>query len=121
MRILVIEDDQSVRETLGIVLESYEFSPDLVDSGEKALEHLKDRWPDVMLLDLTLEGMSGEEVYEEILRRFGSAPPTVVLSAVPHGEERMKRLPGAMFLAKPYTLDQLMDKLKEAASSRHAA
>ena len=66
MRILVVEDDRSVRETLGIVLESYGHHVDLVDSGEVALEHLEKQWPDVLLLDLTLEGMSGEESFLKI-------------------------------------------------------
>src|SRR6478752_1098137 len=57
MRVLVIEDDPSIRETLGMVLEAYEHQPDLVCSGERALDYLGNQWPDVMLLDLTLEGM----------------------------------------------------------------
>jgi DNA-binding response OmpR family regulator len=117
MKILVIEDDRSVRETLGIVLESYELEAELVPDGESALQKLSRQWPDVMLLDLTLEGMSGEEVYQKILNRFGRVPPTVVLSAAQQGEVRASHLPGARFLAKPYTLEQLIAVLRETAEN----
>lgn len=120
MRILVVEDDPSVRETLGMVLEAYDHQPDLVDDGERALEYLAKTWPDVMLLDLSLPGMSGEEVYAAIREKFGRVPPTVVVSAVQEGQDRARHLPGAMFLAKPYTLEELASILQVAAASRAA-
>jgi DNA-binding response OmpR family regulator len=121
MRVLVVEDDPSIRETLGMVLESYQHVSDLVDSGEKALEYLKRIWPDVMLLDLTLPGMSGETVFHEIQHRFGRIPPTVVITAVQKGEDRVRRLPGAWFLAKPYTIEQLEQVIESAVASPGAA
>jgi len=121
MKVLVVEDDSSVRETLGMVLEAFQHEAELVSDGERALKHLESSWPDVMLLDLSLPGMSGEEVYKKIQTRFGRVPPTVILSAVQQGESRASHLPGAHFLAKPYTIEQLADILYEAGSSRGAA
>ena len=121
MKILVVEDDRSVRETLGIVLECYNYSVDLVDGGEAALSYLEKDWPDAMLLDLSLIGMSGEEVFEQIRARFGNIPPTVVLSAVQHGEQRIRNMPGARFLAKPYTLDQLMAVIEQVTHKKSPA
>jgi DNA-binding response OmpR family regulator len=121
MRILVVEDDPSIRETLGMVLEAYQHEADLLDSGEKVLEYLKTTWPDVMLLDLTLIGMSGEEVYQQILSEFGRVPPTVVLSAAQQGENRAKLLEGAWFLGKPYTIEDLAEAIERAAAARGAA
>lgn len=121
MRVLVVEDDLSIRETLAIVLEAYQHQADLVDSGEKALDYLSREWPDVMLLDLTLQGMSGEEVYQDILAKFGRVPPTVVLSAAQQGELRARHLPGARFLSKPYTIEQLAEIIEQATSAKGAA
>ncbi len=101
-----------------MVLESYSYEVALAESGEAAMRYLVAVWPDtprapdVMLLDLTLEGMTGEELYGQIRARFGSVPPTLVLSAVQHGEERIRHLPGVRFLAKPYTLDQLNEQVQ---------
>jgi DNA-binding response OmpR family regulator len=120
MRVLVVEDDRSVRETLGIVLDSYGVQAELAESGQTALDYLAKSWPDVMLLDLTLEEMSGEELYEKIHARFQQVPPTVVLSAAQQGENRTRKMHGARFLAKPYTLEQLIQVLREAAARRVA-
>ncbi len=60
MKVLVIEDDPSILETLGMVLEAYQHEAHLISKGELVVEYLKENWPDVMLLDLTLEGTSGE-------------------------------------------------------------
>jgi DNA-binding response OmpR family regulator len=116
MKILVVEDDPSVRETLGMVLESYQHEPALLENGEQALDYLANRWPDVMLLDLTLPGMSGEELYERIAGRFGRVPPTVVLSAAQEGPSRVRQLAGALYLAKPYTIEDLETILCEVKS-----
>lgn len=121
MKVLVVEDDRSVRETLGIVLESYGYQADLLEDAESALDYLRETWPDAMLLDLTLVGMSGEELYQEIRKNFGTTPPTVVLSAVQHAENRARHMPGVSFLAKPYTLDQLIGMLKQAVEGQGAA
>lgn len=121
MKILVVEDDRSVRETLGMVLECYNYAVDLVDGGEAALSYLETNWPDALLLDLSLVGMSGEEVFAQIRSRFGNVPPTVVLSAVQHGEQRIRNMPGARFLAKPYTLDQLMAVIEQVVQRKTPA
>jgi DNA-binding response OmpR family regulator len=121
MRVLVIEDDSSVRETLGMVLEAYHHQADLVADGEQALEYLRKSWPDAVLLDLTLPGMSGEEVFEKIRSTFGKVPPTVVLSAAQQGESRARHLQGAWFLAKPYTIEQLENTLVQAAAAARGA
>lgn len=121
MRVLVVEDDLSIRETLAIVLEAYDHQADLVESGEKALEHLHEAWPDVMLLDLTLQGMSGEELYQAILTRYGRVPPTVVLSGVQQGAVRAQKMPGVLFLSKPYTLNALANMINLAVTQKGVA
>ncbi len=122
MKVLVIEDDSAVRETLGMVLEAFQHLPVLASNGDEALVQLEADWPDVILLDLTLEGVTGEEVYQNIVNRFGRIPPTIVLTAVPQGQNRQRYMPGTWFLAKPYTIEDLAEVLDEAvASSRGAA
>jgi DNA-binding response OmpR family regulator len=113
MRILVVEDDASIRETLGMVLESNGHHALLVENGEQALLKLSSEWPDAMLLDLTLPGMAGEEVYQAVRDQFGRVPPTVVLSASQGGAKRAHFMEGTMYLAKPYTIDALEQMIQE--------
>lgn len=121
MKILVVEDDVAVRETLGMVLEAFQHEPILVENGDQAIENLKKTWPDALLLDLTLEETTGEQVYEQIRNEFGKLPPTIVLSAVQHGESRVQQMDGALYLAKPYTIDDLAAILQEAVGSSRGA
>ena len=117
MHVLVVEDDRSVRETIGLVLEAYHHEPELVAdlAGTiAALEVSFGDWPDVMLLDLRLVDESGEEVHRRIRERFGRVPPTVVISAAQEGASRASRIPGAIFLSKPYTIDQLLESIEAA-------
>jgi DNA-binding response OmpR family regulator len=120
MRILVVEDDLAVRETLGMVLESSEHQVDLIEDGKRALNYLEKTWPDVMLLDLTLPEMNGEEIYQQIQSRFGRTPPTVILSAAQKGADRAKYMQGAKFLAKPYTIEDL-ERILDQVTEKGAA
>ncbi len=116
MRVLVIEDDQSVRDTIGLVLEAYQHRADLAEDEASALRLLErgpEFWPDALLLDLRLKVGSGEEVYRAIERRFGRVPPTVVISAAQEGAHRARQLPGVRFLAKPYTVEELLGLLEQ--------
>jgi CheY-like chemotaxis protein len=121
MRVLVVEDDFAVRETLGMVLEAFNHEPVLVENGEQALDRIRESWPDALLLDLTLEESTGEQVYEQIRQSFGKVPPTVVLSAVQHGEDRAQSMPGVLYLAKPYTIEDLAEILEEAVALQRGA
>lgn len=121
MKVLVIEDDSAVRETLGMVLEAFQHQPVLLENGKQAIEYLRKEWPDALLLDLTLEIETGEDVFRQIHQEFGRVPPTVILSAVQHGEVRAQHLPGTWFLAKPYTIEELAGILETAVSSARGA
>jgi DNA-binding response OmpR family regulator len=121
MKILVVEDDFSVRETLGMVLESSNYEVVLLENGTEALRYLETNWPDAMLLDLTLPEMSGEEIYAAIVDKFGKIPPTVILSAAQKGADRARYMPGVMFLAKPYTIEDLESVIHKVIQSRGAA
>ena len=121
MKVLVVEDDVSVRETLGMVLESSNHEVALVESGVDALKYLEIHWPDAMLLDLTLPEMTGEEVYAAIHKKFNRVPPTVILSAAQKAADRARYMPGALFLAKPYTIEDLEAVLNQVVRVKGAA
>ena len=82
--ILVIDDDESLRDTIGIMLEQEGFSPILVADGKLGYERALSVKPDLMIVDLRLPGMSGIEICKQV-RASGLKTPIIVLSAV--GEE----------------------------------
>src|SRR5579872_1498637 len=79
--VLIVEDHQSIREGLTTLLSAKGFA---VASGEEALRWLSDSQPSVLLLDMMLPGISGEELLSTIRKdaRF-TALPVVVVSAAP--------------------------------------
>ena len=75
MRIVVIDDDKLVALSLKTILES---TPDIEvvamgSSGEEAIELYKTHTPDIMLMDIRMEGMTGLDAGEEILKGFPDA------------------------------------------------
>ena len=117
----MIEDDEAVRETLGIVLGSEGFSVDLTADSTAGLRALNRIWPDVLLLDLTLGQTPGEEVYQQILSEFGSAPPTVILSAAHNARGRIGAFSARtdiLLLPKPYSIDALLEAIRNITQSQ---
>jgi two-component system, OmpR family, response regulator MtrA len=78
-RVLVVDDDASLAEMLGIVLRSEGFEPSFVADGDRALTAFHESKPDLVLLDIMLPGKDGLEVCRAI--RSESGVPIVMLTA----------------------------------------
>jgi two-component system response regulator MtrA len=78
-RVLVVDDDASLAEMLGIVLRQEGFDSRVIDRGDDAVEAFRVYRPDVVLLDLMLPGRDGIDVCKEI--RAESGVPIVMLTA----------------------------------------
>ncbi len=111
--ILVIEDDESLRDTVGLLLEREGFRPILVADGKAGLEEALRSKPSLMLVDLRLPGMSGLEICREV-RAARLQVPIVVLSAV--GDEIDKVLlleVGADdYIVKPFGTRELLARIR---------
>jgi DNA-binding response OmpR family regulator len=81
-RILVVDDELAMRESLREILELEGFQVSLADSGEAALEVLAQAPIDLMLLDLKMKGMDGLETIEAAK---GCSPETVIIMLTAHG------------------------------------
>jgi CheY-like chemotaxis protein len=101
--VLVVDDDDSIREVLAEVLRDEGYDVVCASNGEQALTELRDHGhPDLMLLDLMMPVMSGWELLELLQSSADlSRIPVVVVSAM--------NAPGACeHLAKPIDLDRLL-------------
>jgi CheY-like chemotaxis protein len=120
--VLVVDDDQDIRESLAQILSEEGFEVTSASNGAEALDEIARRVPDVMLLDLMMPVLSGWEVMET-LRVSGACPklPIVVLSALEaHGFkdyiQKPIRLPKLLAL-----LDTIRARVIESAAMRAAA
>lgn len=109
-RILVVEDDTSIRELLVELLESEGYE---VASAVNGLEGLKilqtQKNPDLILIDLMMPVMDGYSFRTEQLKNNDwSKIPTVVMSAEANAKEKMKNFSITAFLSKPVELDTIL-------------
>jgi two-component system cell cycle sensor histidine kinase/response regulator CckA len=115
--VLVVDDEPGLRALARTGLQQNGFDVLAVESGEQALEILRQGEPhvDVMLLDLTLPGISGESVLREV-RRLKPGVPVIIASGYAKVESQSSWVAaGAMsFVAKPYRIQQIAQKLREA-------
>ena len=111
-KILVVEDDTSLRETLVYNLARQEYSVEAVGDGLAALEAARKNHPDLVLLDLMLPGMDGFEVCR-ILRQEMNIP-ILILTARDDEIDRVIGLEiGADdYITKPFSMRELMARVK---------
>ena len=121
-RIVVVEDDQGVRESLGMVLEFQDYEPHLAARGELGLDLVEDVRPDLVILDLNLPGIDGVEVCRR-LRAAGDATPVLMLTARHETADRVAGLDAGAddYLVKPFALDELLARVRALLRRRSVA
>ena len=114
MKILVVDDERAVRESLRRALELEGYEIDLAEGGEEALRRLaSSAEPDAMILDVLMPGVDGLEVCRR-LRSDGSRLPVLMLTARVEVEDRVEGLDAGAddYLTKPFALDELKARLR---------
>jgi two-component system, NtrC family, nitrogen regulation response regulator NtrX len=118
-KILIVDDEQGIREALAGALTDEGYSVSSVDSGEACLDLLRKTAFEVILLDIWLPGIDGLETLEKI-RALDNAPEVVMISG--HGNietaVRATKLGAYDFLEKPLTLDKTLILIKNAIESK---
>lgn len=116
--ILVVEDDQGVRESLQVVMEVQKYDVVGVESGELGLRTVADRAEgdspiDLVILDINLPGIDGVETCSQ-LRCNGYAGPVLMLTARQEVSDRIRGLDAGAddYLPKPFALDELLARIR---------
>ena len=113
-RILLVDDDVSIRKSLGPLLRSRGYEVDLAATGRDAIDRVRLVPPDLVLLDLGLPDMSGLDVCREI--RASSSLPIIVLSARVAEPDKVGALDiGADdYVTKPFGPEELLARIRAA-------
>lgn len=111
-RVLVVDDDAAIRRSLELGLRLNGFSVVLADSGRAALEAVGAGSPDVVVLDISMPGLSGIDVCRT-LREDDNDVPVLMLSALDEVSDRVAGLQagGDDYLVKPFALQELVLRL----------
>jgi two-component system response regulator MprA len=113
MEILVVDDEQAVRESLrrALTLEGHDVS--LAADGSEALKTIAASGPDLVVLDVMLPALDGLEVCRR-LRAAGDRTPVLMLTARSEVEDRVTGLDAGAddYLGKPFALDELLARVR---------
>ena len=112
-KILVIDDEPSIRDLLDTLLSRKGYDVILTDSGQKGLEVFRRARPDVVVLDLKMPGMDGLTVLQQV-RSLNPTQPVIMLTGAgtPEAELQARALGVTEFVEKAFSLHLLGDSLK---------
>jgi DNA-binding response OmpR family regulator len=121
-RILIIEDGSAVRRALKRLFESEGYGVELAATGVSGLELFGTMMPSLVLLDLGLPDISGQEVYRTIIH-IAPKLPVIVISAKTDIAERAALLEmGAYdYLTKPFSPKELLERVRAALKEQPLA
>jgi CheY-like chemotaxis protein len=112
-RILIVDDDESVRSLLRHTLPPDEYEISEAVDGEQALEQLQARPPDLILLDWRMPGMGGSSVLDAVKVQHPELPVIVLTSELQdHHRALAESLGVDVFLTKPFSPIELLDTVE---------
>jgi two-component system response regulator PhoP len=113
MRILVVEDELTLRQQLEHELKAQDYAVDATGDGKEALYFATDYPFDAAIVDLGLPGLSGLEVIAR-LRAKGSRLPILILTARGRWQDKVQGLEAGAddYLTKPFQTEELLARLK---------
>ncbi|MGH9371801.1 MAG: response regulator [Vicinamibacterales bacterium] len=114
--VLVVEDHADLREMLAVLLESEGFQVQTARNGAEALAAMHERRPSVILLDLMMPVMSGDEFRQRQLAEPEYANvPVICMTAAHDGPQRAKRMHATQYFQKPVDFDELISAVRQLA------
>lgn len=114
--LLIVEDDDSLRDVLRTVLEMDGYEVGAASSATEALDSITAHMPSVILLDVTLPGMDGEAFCTELHRRkLSSSPHIILLTADARGRQIAHQVGAAGYLEKPFAVAALLTEIERVS------
>ena len=112
-KVLLIEDDKRIHNTLKLLFESEGYSLEVALDGPSGLEAFRSSRPAVVILDLKLPGMSGREVLHEI-RKEAASQPVIILSALSEEMDKvlLLELGADDYVTKPFSPKELLARVR---------
>ncbi len=113
-RILVVDDNRDSAETMQLLLEALGYEASVAYDGLAGLEAIKERMPDVVLLDIGLPGLSGIEVARRVRSEVLQQPTLIAITGYGQESDRETSYDAGFFahLTKPVALEQLQALLE---------
>ena len=118
IRVVIIDDEEGVREMLGDAVDAFGYRAFIAASGAQGLREVQERRPQVVLLDLTMPGVDGHTVFQQLI---GSSVPSSIVIVSGNNDEAAARgllQRGAFdYVTKPIDLGHLQSVITAAAAA----
>jgi len=113
-RILVVEDDPDILEVIQLALEFGGYKVFPLMTGRPVFKIIDEFKPDLIVLDIRLDGMDGRAIFKEIRSRPATLALPVLLASAGFSEDYIMReqMVGTDYLAKPFDMDILLRKIE---------
>src|SRR5438874_6324919 len=118
--VLIIDDEEEIRESIEMLLNSEGLSTDTAADGEEGLRKIEENLYDAVLLDLMLPGKSGMEVQKDI-KRVDPTLPVIIITAIGALETAVTAIKEGSFdyITKPWNNEKLLVIVQNAIKQRH--
>jgi DNA-binding response OmpR family regulator len=114
--VLVVDDDESIREMLTDVLRAAGYSVRVASDGEVALAAVAAEQPALVLLDMRMPRVDGWE-FARRLKERGARPPIIVMTAVRDARRAAAEIGADAYIPKPFEIDQLLTQVARCMES----
>lgn len=120
-RILVIDDDLSIRVLLQAVLKRMNFDVHLAEDGAAGMEKFREGGFDIILLDLMMPRLNGYEFIEQVSRFSPDSHPHIVVftAAGQRGVDKIPQQSICASILKPFDLDSFIEIIGDCLTSKH--
>ena len=117
-KVLVIDDEQGIRDILDTILGRKGYDVLLANGGRKGLELFRRERPEVVVLDLKMPEMDGIAVLQQI-RHLNPGQPVIILTGadIPSMEEQLRTYGVSEYVEKEFSLHRLGDALKRVLAN----
>lgn len=117
-KIMICDDDQDILDVLDIMLEIEGYTVITEIDSTNIINKIKDRSPDLLLLDLWMPVLSGDQVLK-IIRGTKEIEnlPVIILSASVDGNDIANNAGANAFIPKPFNMDEVVDVIKKTLLS----
>ena len=114
-KVLIVDDNKLNIKVARKALEPFEMAVDECYTGKEAIELIQNRYYDLILMDIMMPEMSGEEAFEILKQDKNFNIPTIALTAdaISGAKEHYLSIGFADYIPKPFTKDQIKEKLDE--------
>ena len=112
--LLVIEDDQTIRNLITVTLKAYGYQFEVAKNGTQALRRAVALQPDIYILDLGLPDIDGMEIIQQL--RSWTRAPIIIVSARSEISDKIRALDAGAddYLTKPFSVEELLARIRVA-------